>query len=343
MKRLLALLLVLLMLFAFVGCNKDIDNNDKTGKPESSATVDSASKGDNEKEDADNKDDDKQGTSAPVLYKATDDKGNVVWLFGSIHVGRDDFYPLPSYVMDAYNGSDALAVEFDIIAFEKDIQAQMDALSALVYKDGSKISMHIDKETYDAAVSILKENKSYNSNLDYYIPAMWSSFVDQCSYEKLDVDTDNGIDKHLLKLAKKEDKKILNVESPELQYGMLADYSEELQIYMLESSVESYNNFEEDRKMLDQMIDAWASGDEESLVKLLNEEEEFESEEEEKLYEEYNNAMIVERNRYMAAYAEKMLKSGKEVFICVGSAHILGEGAVADLLKDKGYTVERVR
>jgi uncharacterized protein YbaP (TraB family) len=44
----------------------------------------------------------------------------------------------------------------------------------------------------------------------------------------------------------------------------------------------------------------------------------------------------------MADYAEEALKSGKEIFICVGAAHVVGEGAVADLLAQRGYTVELV-
>lgn len=337
MKRLLALILVLLMVFSFVGCNKDDDKKDDKNK---TATADTVKE---DKDSADKTDKDDEKASSPALYKVTDDKGNVVWLFGSIHVGREDYYPLPSYVMDAYNGSDALAVECDIIEFEKDTQALIDILTMFVYKDGSKITDHIDKDVYDDAVEILKENGLYNSYLDVYIPAMWSTFIDECSYTALGVDMENGIDKHLLKLAKKEKKEVLEVESVEFQYQMMADYSPELQAFLLESSVEQYNELEEGREVLDKMMDAWVSGDEEGVIGAEDPEEELETEEEKALYEEYNNAMIVERNLNMADYAEEALKSGKEVFICVGAAHVFGDGAVAQLLKDRGYTVERVR
>ena len=45
----------------------------------------------------------------------------------------------------------------------------------------------------------------------------------------------------------------------------------------------------------------------------------------------------------MTDFAEDALASGDEVFICVGAAHVVGEGAMADLLAKRGYTVTLVK
>lgn len=322
-KRVLALLMAVLVCFTLFGCDVSVDSdNDKD-----SATSDQAT----------------TGSSSPLLYKVTDDDGNVVWLFGSIHIGRDDYYPLPGYVLDAYNSSDALAVECDINSFESDMKAQMEALALLVYNDGTSIKDHVSEDTYNKAVEIMEENNMYSAALDYYVPSLWSNFVDNCSYTKLKLDVENGIDRYFLELAQEDKKDILEVESAFSQYQMLADFSEELQIYLLESSIESYNELEESKEDINKMMDLWVKGDEKEFADYLNEEEKLESDEEERLYEEYNNAMLVERNNAMTDYAEEMLKSGKEVFICVGIAHIVGDGAVAQQLKSLGYTVEIIR
>lgn len=279
----------------------------------------------------------------PLLYKVTDSEGHVAWLFGSIHVGEDYFYPLPSYVLDAYESADALAVEFDIVSFETDLSAQMDALQPMVYGDGTTITDHISQELYSEAKALLKKLGIYNSALDYYCPSLWSSFIDSALYEQLGVDTTLGIDLHLLNRAHKEGKTILDVESAAFQYGMLADFSEELQTMLLEASVENAGKPEESKEDLHQLVDAWASGDEALITSLLNSEESFESAEEEALYAEYQEAMITSRNLSMTDFAEDALKSGQQVFICVGAAHIVGEGAMAELLAQRGYTVEIVR
>jgi predicted small lipoprotein YifL len=129
----------------------------------------------------------------PLLYKVTDSEGNVAWLFGSIHVGEEYFYPLPDYALDAYASSDALAVEFDIVSFQNDLNAQIEALQPMVYADGTTIVDHISEELYNDAKAALKDLGMYSSALDYYCPAMWSSFIDSAMIEKMGVDYAAGI------------------------------------------------------------------------------------------------------------------------------------------------------
>lgn len=319
MKRLLSLLLSLVLCFALIACNGSRGDFGDPSTPEG------------------------DGSAGPLLYKVTDEEGNIVWLFGSIHVGRDDFYPLPDYVLDAFEGSDALAVEADIVSFENDMSAQMEAMKLFVYSDGSKITDHVSDEIYKTAVEILKENSTYMAMLDYYNASFWSSLIDSCLYLQLEIDTENGIDRHLMELATETGKEIREVESVMFQYRMLSGFSEELQAMLLESSVAQYSNLSAAGAELDAMMDLWVSGNEKAFADYLEASPEFETIQEAALYTEYNNAMITERNESMTEYAIDALASGDEVFICVGAAHVVGEGAMADLLAEAGYTVELVK
>ncbi len=352
MKKILAFLLAMLMMLSLFGCEQDNWEPDETEKPETTEKADSGETEDpteppetdaSEPDETDPAKPEPEGQkSQPVLYRVTDDAGNVIWLFGSIHVGREDYYPLPQSVMDAYNDSDALAVEFDIVAYESDMSAQMNSMGAMLYLDGTSISDHIPEELYDQAVAIMEAYGIYNELLDYYIPAFWSSMIDSIRNEEMGLRLDLGIDRHFLELAKDDGKEILDVESADFQYGMMAGFSPELQTYLLEASVEGYNDQATVAEELDEMLDLWASGDAEAFNAYLNQEQEFESAEEEKLYEEYNNALTVSRNETMTQWAIEALASGKEVFMVVGAAHIMGEGAIAENLRALGYTVEQV-
>jgi len=344
-RKLLALFLAVVLCLSFAGCDEGKKGGDTTTTTTTTTTDTTTTTADTVTSTTlPAVDPDKQGTgSTPLLYKVTDGDGDVLWLFGSIHVGREEFYPLPDYVMDAFEGSDALAVEFDVVEFEKNPGDMMSILQKLCYLDGTTIKDHIDEATYDSAVKILTDSGYYNALLDYYIPALWSSFIDECTYTKMGIDLENGIDKYLINLAYEADKEVLDVESAEYQFGMLADYSDELQAFLLRQSVESYDKTDELDVELDKMAELWAAGDEEAFEEyLLTEDDDITDPEELALYEEYNESMIVVRNGNMTDYAVDILEEGREVFMCVGAGHVGGEGGIADRLHELGYTVSKV-
>ena len=321
LKRWIAILLAIVMCFALAACNEaEEKDKKKTDRKET-----------------------REPTSTPILYKVTDDDGDVIWLFGSIHVGLEEYYPLPDYVMDAFEGSDALAVEFDIVAYQEDMEAQTTALAALVYTDGTTIADHIPAELYEKAVEIIDENSMYFSAYDMYCPVLWSSMLDNIIIEKTGAETDLGVDMHMINLAYDCDKPVLNVESPELQYNLMAGFSEELQIMLLEKSVENFERYNLYGMAMNMLMKTWMTGDEKTLVLMLNEESQLGTERERELYAEYCDALITQRNLSMTQYAEDALESGDELFICVGAAQIVGPDAMADLLAERGYTVERIR
>lgn len=288
----------------------------------------------------------RESTVTPLLYKVTDQEGHVAWLFGSIHVGRESFYPLPEYVLTAFDGADALAVEADIIAFEEDLGQQMDAIMCLVYTDGTSIKDHISPELYDRAVAAMTEMGAYMSLFDMYCPAMWSSLVDSLMLETVPgIDINLGIDRHLLERAKAAEKPIIEIESAKEQYEMLASFSPELQALLLESSLDSCEDPKAYEASISLLLKMWADGNEEALAAYMSETDSTQemTPEEEALYEEYNKAMLNVRNVGMADYAVEALESGREVFICVGAAHVVGNGALVELLTEYGYTVEVVK
>ena len=279
---------------------------------------------------------------SPILYKVSDAKGNVIWLFGSIHVGKEEFYPLPDYVMNAYNSSDVLAVEANVLSAEEDVTGLMNAMRPLLYTDGTTIKDHISEETYTAAVDALTQLGLYNVAFEYYCPAMWWSLIESAIILETEVDATLGIDMYLLSLAVEQEKEIYEIESVAFQYGMLGNFSPELQEALLASVVGYVDNPEAYIQSLYELMDLWTQGDEKALSEYLASSDEDTGVSDE-IYDEYNTAMITDRNNNMTEYAVDALASGEEVFICVGAAHVIGDGAIAENLRELGYTVEMVR
>lgn len=214
--------------------------------------------------------------------------------------------------------------------------------------DGTTIDDHLPEELYQSAVEVLTDMGQYSPMLDYFMPIVWQQTISTVMIAETGADTSLGIDRYFLNRAKEEGKEVLEVESAEFQYGMLANFSMELQILMLESTLEDYGQPEKNAEEIKTMMDLWQSGDEAAFAQYLvdsNEisEEYLQYENYESLMAEYNKAMIEDRNESMTEYAMDVLESGKEVFIVVGAAHVVGQGAMAENLRALGYTVELVQ
>jgi hypothetical protein len=136
-----------------------------------------------------------------------------------------------------------------------------------------------------------------------------------------------------------QDKKVLEVESGMQQYEMFANFSQELQILLLETNLD-YTVAEYGAE-LQELYDLWCAGDEAALRTALAEEDN-ELIAEEPVYQEYVDKVIIQRNEGMLDVAVEYLESGETVFYAVGIAHLLQENGLVDTLRTAGYTVEQV-
>lgn len=333
MKRLLAILLVMGLL-CLCACS-DSASRLETEAPEKT-TETSEETTETTMPETDISSESTEQTCTPILYKVTAENGATLYLFGSIHATDSRAYPLPDYVMQAYDESDYLAVECDINAFADDFAAQTDMTMKMVLTDGTTISDHIGQEIYNDAKELLSEHDLYFSVFDSYAPAMWMSLMESAVMEISGLDSESAIDMFFLKRAASEEKEIREVESVEFQYDLLLSFSDELMADIIASYTENPQASADGTVML---YEAWLAGDEQALIALLDEEIPQEKAE---LYADYQVKLFTERNLSMADTAESYLAQGGTGFFVVGAGHILGEDGCANLLTARGYRVERV-
>ena len=285
--------------------------------------------------------------SKPLLYKVTkEDSDTKIYLFGSIHLAADDAYPLPNEVINAYNNSDYLAVEFDLVSFNKDFEAQMDMVAQMLLKDNLTIKDVITEETYNLLIDYLEENNSYMNLYEYYQPAFFYSLVSNVAYEKTGLNTNNGIDKYFLDLALEQNKKIIEMESADYQTEMLLSFPNALYDLLIKYSIK---HEEQLIKETNDLYKAWLKGDVNTLNRLLTEEidkdlisELSDNENELTLIDDYNQKLVTQRNNEMTEKTKKYFNEDKNVFVVVGLAHIIGEDGIAHQLKEQGYKVEQI-
>ena len=325
--RYILISLIIVLSVIFTGCSNNSDKKDK-------GTESSSSKADSSLEI-------KSENKFCMWEVASKDSKGKLYLFGSIHAADDLIYPLPSFVTDAFDKSDYLAVECDIVAYEKDLKKQIEMSADLTYTDGTTIQDHIDQDTYEKCKVFLKANNSYMSVYDSMKPSVWMSLMDNIVLSKSGLSTGNGLDRHFLNKAKKDKKEILEVESVESQMEMLSGFSDDIMNLLLKSY--TTQTLDEQVNSLRELFFAWKAGDIDKIYDLGNGESDSKiSEEEAALYEEYNKQMLTNRNNLMVEKAEQYLSENKKCFYVVGAMHMIGNDGIVEQLKAKGYDVKRI-
>lgn len=333
----------LLSFFIWKDYNDKLDReNDKVVDKDTSNNKDNDKGVD--KDTPNNKDNENVASSStPLLYEVTKNGyDNKVYLFGSIHMADDRAYPMNDKIMEAYNSSDSLGVEFDIVAYSKDFKKQMESMQLMLCEENKTLADYLDEETYEMLIKYLKDNKAYNKVYEVYRPALLYSLVSNIAGEKSNLNADKGIDNYFLNKAKKDKKEILELESPEFQYNMLLSFPDELYDLMIRDSIAEEDLMIEELK---ELYEAWLKGDATGIADTEEMDAEDLADIDEnilEMIEDYNYKMLTDRNNSMTKKVDGYFNDKKNVFVVVGAAHIVGEDGLADQLQKLGYSVKVV-
>ncbi|WP_243734995.1 TraB/GumN family protein [Paenibacillus turpanensis] len=264
------------------------------------------------------------------LWEVVSHDGDKVYLVGSMHIADDSFYPLHESFEQAFAESEYLGVEIDVSkAADPEVQKLVSSLG--MYQNGTTLKDHISEETYTALGEILKKNGMATNALDSFKPWVAETTIATLQSMQAGYEAQIGIDLYFTQKAAERDIPLIELESYESQLNMFNGFSKELQEFTLKSTIENYDSLGE---TVDQMAKVWKKGDEAGLLELIGEMAEN---------EEYNQAMLVDRNIQMADKIEGFLNDPEEAdyFVVVGAAHFPGEDGIVKLLEEKGYDVVR--
>lgn len=279
--------------------------------------------------------------ATPALWRVTDkETGNSLYMMGTIHITLDSTFPLPDYIMEVYEGSDGIAVEYDIRKIQSDFVVQLKYLSAFALNDGTTIQDHLSPETYEKAKQYLTDCSLYSEAFDLYNACYWESLISNAAFMNVEgVDIETGIDKYFMNLASKDGKQVVSIEQLSDQTDALTAMSDRLVDSIISDTIDDIESVPES---LCGLYETWAKGDVEGMEE-MNELEEAEIPDELKEdYGVYKYYLEEKRNIGMAERAKEFLKNGDNLFYMVGFAHFCGEGSVIDLLEKDGYRVERL-
>lgn len=257
---------------------------------------------------------------------------NRAWLFGTIHAGKKEWFPLPATVEQALADSNVLAVEADVT----NLEAMSKSLGGMAYPAPDELSKHVPPEDYERFKAQLTRLRVPETSIKSLKPFAAVSTLMFVEWERAGYSPQYGIDAYLIAKAKAMKKPVVELEGVEAQSALMDSLTEEEHRRAFAGMLQALENGLIGEQ-LEGMVKAWQSGDAFLMLELsrrYNEKVPGAREMEEKF--------IWSRHEAMLAKVEGWLNKSKDRhFIAVGSLHLAGKRGLVELLREKGYIVRQ--
>ena len=273
------------------------------------------------------------GQPKHFLWKVAGAKG-VVYLLGTIHAGKADFYPLPSIIEDSFKKADRLIEEVDLSEPAETAHMQQWVTADGGYANGDTITNHLSEVTRSHLAAYVKKGGLPESAVAHMRPWLLSMLLELFEMKRMGLDPSYGLDRHFLEEARQSHKPIGALEDAELQLKLFSSLSEELQDRLLLSGLVDTETFADS---LDRMTRAWQSGDTAALQEVITGSV--------RDYPELKPLMAKlfdDRNTAMTAKIERFLQTPKSYFVAVGAGHLVGDKGILSQLRRKNFRVEQL-
>jgi uncharacterized protein YbaP (TraB family) len=271
-----------------------------------------------------------QKTQAKHCLWKVEGRTNTAYLFGSIHFLKEEFYPLAPPIEEAYTRSQIVVFEADLDEM-KTPEALLKMLQQGKYPEGQTLKQNLSKETYAKLDAYLNETLGSAALFDGLKPWMVAVALLGMELQKLGFNPEQGVDKYFFDKAKQDKKPIVPLETVDFQLGLFAGLSKEEEDAMLKETLQEISSF---KKILTDMTDAWKTGDTKKLDGLVLDAM--------RQFPQIHKKLLLDRNKDWSAKIGKLLTEGKNVFVVVGAAHLIGKDSVVDLLTQKGLKVSQM-
>jgi len=251
---------------------------------------------------------------------------NTLFLGGSIHILRQEDFPLPKEFDLAFAQSAILVLEADIEQMSNPNIVQY-LTSQMLLPGGQTLRSILDTETYELIAAALIEYGIPIGVLSNFKPSMVMSMLSILQMQKFGF-VQQGVDMYFLEKARRENKPVKFLETVQSQIDALTSMGDGYESDFVRYSMQDMANTE---AMLDRLLAEWRRGDGSfSEITLTGMKEQWP-----KIYK----ALITDRHDAWMPQIKEFLASGTTYFVIAGLLHMHGQDGLLRLLEDSGYNV----
>ena len=256
---------------------------------------------------------------------------NQIRLLGSIHFLRPQDFPLPEAITNALMDADVVIMELDLTALNP-ITVQTVMLDKAIDPNGRGLEDLLDSRSYRKAQRLAAAVDIDLSTMRQYEPWYAALQITQLRLMQLGFDGSFGVETQILMQAIQHGKDLGGLETLEAQLDSMdslpMDAQQEFLMVTLEEAAAA-------GEMLDEIIDAWKSGDTAELEENFLSDLSANSE----LYDQ----LIVQRNRNWTKSIVSFTEDSRNYLIVVGALHLVGDDSVLKMLNDAGFSTRQIK
>ncbi|MES2150009.1 MAG: TraB/GumN family protein [Pseudomonadota bacterium] len=259
--------------------------------------------------------------------------GHTMYLFGTMHVGLPEFYPLEPQISGALAGASALALEIDPLQDPAAMAAAVQELgmvgSAGASEPGAPLKARLARALARAQIDPATAAR--------FKPWMLATLLALTEYAAQGYRTDLAVDLYLAQQARAGKVPVIELESVRAQLGLFGRLSADQQWRYLEDSIDTIEAGKQDAEVR-QIVDAWSHADQGALERIAEQAAQDQS----VSGKFVQQVMIEERNGPLADKLAALLARQDKVVAAIGVLHLVGAHSVPKQLRARGITVERL-
>ena len=256
-------------------------------------------------------------------------QSNKIYLLGSIHVLKQETYPLDPTIEKAYASSERIIFETDIAAMQ-DPAMQAKMLELGMYAAEQNLFENIARDTRQQLEKKMSALGLPLEAFSRFKPWFVALTLTTLELQRLGYNLQYGIDVYFFGKARSGGKEIGFLEPPEYQIELLGNMANKDQNDFLKQTLKDLELISE---LAGDLVNSWKSGDADKLHELLH--KSF------KDYPNLNDRLLIQRNRKWVKEVEAAMRQNKNVLFVVGAGHLVGPESVVDLLRKNGHEVKQ--
>jgi hypothetical protein len=256
-------------------------------------------------------------------------QSNKIFLLGSIHVLKQETYPLDPAIERAYAASERIIFETDIAAMQ-DAAMQTKMLELGMYPAGQNLFDNIARDTRQQLEKKMSALGLPLESFSRFKPWFVALTLTTLELQRLGYNSQYGIDMYFFGKAQSGGKEIGFLEPPEYQIDLLGNMTGKDQNDFLKQTLKDLELIGE---LAGDLVNSWKSGNADKLHELLH--RSF------KDYPNLNDRLLIQRNLKWVKEVEEAMRQNKNVLFVVGAGHLVGPESVVDLLRKNGHEVKQ--